>query len=242
MPGRSKLLVRRGDWLAAFSVAMKAIFLFLACVALIALPELSGESQPPRELFSPDGRHSVKMIETALPGSDPDGGFLTLSVRAGERVLSQFPTEGYLIDAFWSPDGRYVAVDNRRANSGDYLWVFSLGDGRAIKKPVDAGPQGKAEPNAYEHLVKSLLGRVTERFPALNATHFLKLFVFAHGWTKSSELQVKTNLGFDNLKHQIVAIWETYQIKNDKLILQKVKIQELPWPPPAREQTPAAGS
>ena len=212
---------------------MKAIFLFLACVTLIARPELSAESQPPRELFSPDGKHSVKMLETALPGSDPDDGFLTLTVRAGERILSQFPTEGYLIDAFWSPDGRYVAVDNRRANSGDYLWVFSLGDGRAIKKPVDAGPQGKAEPDAYEHLVKSLLDRVTERFPALNATHFLKLFVFAHGWTKSGELQVKTNLGFDNLKHQIVAIWETYRIKNDKLILQKVKIQKLPWPPAA---------
>ncbi len=221
---------------------MKAIFLFLACVALIARPELSAESGPPRELFSPNGKHSVKMLETALPGSDPDDGFLTLTVRAGEHILSQFPTEGYLIDAFWSPDGRYVAVDNRRANSGDYLWVFSLGDGRAIKTPVDTGPQGKAEPDAYERLVKSLRDRVTERFPALNATHFLKLFVFAHGWTKSSELQVKTNLGFDNLKHQIVAVWETYRIKDDKLILQNVKIQKLPWPPAARKQISATGS
>ncbi len=139
-------------------------------------------------------------------------------------------------------DGRYVAVDNRHANSGDYLWVFSLSDGRTIKKPVDTGPQGKAEPDAYERLVKSLLDPVTERFPALNATHFLKLFVFAHGWTKSSELQVKTYLGFDNLEHQIVAICETYQIKDDKLILRNMKIQKLPWPPAARKQTSPAGS
>ena len=62
---------------------MKAIFLFLACVTLIALPELSGESQPPRELFSPDGKHSVKMIETALPGSDPNDGFLTVTSGQG---------------------------------------------------------------------------------------------------------------------------------------------------------------
>ena len=69
------------------------------------------------------------------------------------------------MDTFWSPEGRYVAVVNRRANSGDYLWVFSLGDGRTVKKPVDTGSQGKAEPDAYERLVKSLLDRVTERFP-----------------------------------------------------------------------------
>src|SRR5213592_2269154 len=94
------------------------------------------EDDPPDELFSPDKRYSVKMLHTALPGSGPYG-FFTLTVRAGDRVLSEFPTIGYLIDAFWSPDGRYVAVDNRRGNSGDYLWVFSLTDGHAIKKPVD---------------------------------------------------------------------------------------------------------
>jgi hypothetical protein len=45
-------------------------------------------------------------------------------VRSGKQNVAKYRTEGYLIDAFWSPDGRYVAVDNRRANSADYLWVF----------------------------------------------------------------------------------------------------------------------
>ena len=70
-----------------------------------------------------------------------DDGFFTIAVRNGKQYVAKYPTEGYLIDAFWSPDGRYVAVDNRRANSGDYLWVFRLRDGHAIKMPVDAQPQ-----------------------------------------------------------------------------------------------------
>jgi hypothetical protein len=73
-----------------------------------------------------------------LPGSDPYDGFFTIAVRSGKQYVAKYRTEGYLIDAFWSPDGRYVAVDNRRANSGDYLWVFRLPDGRSIKMPVDA--------------------------------------------------------------------------------------------------------
>src|SRR5204863_7389031 len=161
------------------------------------------EDDRPDELFSPDKRYSVKMLHTALPGSGPYG-FFTLTVRAGDRVLSEFPTIGYLIDAFWSPDGRYVAVDNRRGNSGDYLWVFSLRDGSAIKMPIDAGPKRPTE--YYEKDVREIVARVTAVYPELTYDQFKKLFTFAHGWTKSGELQVKTNIGFRNLENEIAVV------------------------------------
>src|SRR5947199_4361119 len=148
------------------------------------------EDDPPDELFSPDKRYSVKMLHTALPGSGPYG-FFTLTVRAGDRVLSEFPTIGYLIDAFWSPDGKYVAVDNRRGNSGDYLWVFRLRDGRAIRMPVDALPDHGE--GAYGKYVEDLVGRVSRKFHELTYGEVPKLCTFANGWTGAGQVLVKTN-------------------------------------------------
>src|SRR5437870_8242321 len=111
-------------------------------LAFSALCAIAAQGQqPPHELVSPNKQYSVKMILAPMPGFDPYD--TTLEVCAGERVLARHPTEGYLLDAFWSPDGKYVAVDNRRANSGDYCWVFRLSDGAALKRPDDLAPDGK---------------------------------------------------------------------------------------------------
>ena len=178
----------------------------------------------------PDHQYSVTILQSALADSDPYDGFFTIAVRHGKQNLSKFPTEGYLIDAFWSPDGKYVAFDNRRANSGDYVWVFRLRDGHAIKMPVDAQPQHADD--VYDKYAEEVVHRVTAVYPELAYGQFSKLFVFAHGWTKTGDLQIKTNIGFRNLENEIAVVWETYRIENDKLVLAERKIEKSPWPPP----------
>src|SRR5438132_3984464 len=91
-------------------------FLQISIVLAVLAPAANSIAQekPPEELYSPDKRYSVTILHSALPGSDPYAGFFTIAVRSGKHDLAKFPTEGYLIDAFWCPDGRYVAVDNRR--------------------------------------------------------------------------------------------------------------------------------
>ncbi len=181
----------------------------------------------PEELYSPDQRYSIKILRSALPGFDTaSDGLFTIAVRTGKQYVAKYPTEGALIDAFWSPDGRYVAVDNSRGNSGDYLWVFRLRDGRAIKKPVDAPPQHAGD--IYRKYAEEVVHRVTAVYPELTFDQFRKLLVLAHGWTKTGELQVKTNLGFRNLENANVVVWEIYKIENDKLVLVDRKIEKSP--------------
>src|SRR5712692_10131172 len=79
--------------------------------------------RPSTEIFSPDRRFSVKIIDTALPGSDPYTGFFTIVLQNQGKILSEYPTIGYLINLFWSPGGTSVAVNNRRGIDGDYLWI-----------------------------------------------------------------------------------------------------------------------
>ena len=207
-------------------------FLCISISLAILAPALNcvAQEKPPEELYSPDRRYSVRILHSALPGSDPYDGFFTIAVRSGKHDVAKYPTEGYLIDAFWSSDGRYVAVDNRRGNSGDYLWVFGLRDGNAIKMPIDAGPKQPTE--YYEKNVREAVARVTAVYPELTYDQFKKLFTFAHGWTKSGELEVKTNMGFRNLENEIAVVWETYKIENEKLTLVDRRVEKSPWPPP----------
>jgi hypothetical protein len=207
-------------------------FLSISIVLAVLAPMLNSIAQekPPEELYSPDKRYSIRILHSALPGSDPSNGFFTIAVRGGKQDLAKYPTQGYLIDAFWSPDGKYVAVDNRRGNSGDYLWVFSLRDGSAIKVPIDAGPKRPTE--YYEKNAREAIARVTAVYPELNYDQFNKLFTSAQGWTKSGELQVKTNMKFRNLENEIVVVWETYKIENEKLSLVDRRIEKTQLAPP----------
>jgi len=81
----------------------------------------ANEPGPPAEVCSRDNKYCVHMIPT--PGH-PDE--CTLRVSASGTTLVESPTMGYLLDVFFSPDNKYVAINNRRANAGDYLWVIFI--------------------------------------------------------------------------------------------------------------------
>jgi hypothetical protein len=208
----------------------RALAFAAAMVIFVSSAARAAEDNPPRELYSPDHHYSVQLLDTALPGSDPDDGFSTIAVRSGDHYLAKYPTIGFLIDAFWSRDRKYVAVDNRRANSGDYLWVFRLADGRAIRMPIDAIPSHAD--NAFEKYAKQLVQHVSRQFPELTFGEFRKLFRFAKGWTESGDLIVKTNFAFTNLPDdQIAILLQTFRITDDKLVLVNEKAEKAPWPP-----------
>jgi hypothetical protein len=207
-----------------------SVLVTIALAALLSSAAIAAEDKPHEELYSGDQRYSVRILHSALPGADPYDGFFTIAVRSGQQYIAKYPTIGFLIDAFWSRDGKYVAVDNRRANSGDYLWVFRLSDGHAIRMPVDAVP---AHPeDAYEKYAQDLVHRVTRTFPELTYGEFSKLFTFAKGWTESGDLLVKTNFAFRNLpQNQVAILLQTFRIAGDKLVLIEEKADKAPWPP-----------
>jgi hypothetical protein len=86
-------------------------------------------STPPIRVESPDGKFSVE-IQTNSKADDLDN---LLVIRNGEKEIARKQTFGYLLNVFWTDTGKYVAINNRRANAGDYLWIFSLSNGECIK-------------------------------------------------------------------------------------------------------------
>jgi len=124
-----------------------------------------------------------------------------LSVSAAGKTLATFETMGYLLDVFFSPNSAYVAINNRRANSGDYLWVISLPDGKAIKMPDDVAEDvGKKEVGtiAGSHWSDQSMPEVIALCPTCTGDDLRHSFLFSSGWTSSGELKVVEELEFSN--------------------------------------------
>jgi hypothetical protein len=174
----------------------------------------------PGSLVSPDHRYSIDLIAVEWPGSSPSSPCMMLQVHAGDHVLSKYPSFGFLVEAYWSSDGKFVAVNNRRANSGDYLWIFRLSDGKAVKLPDDQ-PVEECEDDygGDEKGYKRLVNVVHAHFPEYSLDDFRKRFTFAIGWKTASEPRVKSNVAFRNLEDGVMEVFETYKVTTDKVIL-----------------------
>jgi hypothetical protein len=149
------------------------------CAAAFALilvsRSLAIDSEPPTKLVSPDGRFTVKLEPNA---SDTN----LMSLLDHEKVIAEVPTYGYMLSAFWSEDGRYLAINNRRANSGDYLWVFSLPDGKCIKQPDDiVGESFRSGATKY-------FGAIN---PAAKESSRIRDTLVATGWKERHDLKIQ---------------------------------------------------
>lgn len=110
---------------------------------------------------SPDKRFSVEITANRLSGSNDDWNDKTILIKDNGKEIAKFPSYGYLLSVLWSGTGEYVAVNNRRANAGDYIWVISLPDGKCIKQPDDA--TGTFFGSAAERAFRAIDARVSDR-------------------------------------------------------------------------------
>ena len=192
-------------------------------LALLAFGKTAAaQDDPPDELKSPDLQYSVRILRRADSRSILLDECAIAVCRKG-HYLAKFPTFGYLLEAFWSPDGKYVAVNNRRANSGDYLWVFRLHDGSAMAKPVDFN-------GSYDQYTDEVSERVAAVCPEVASHGVYRLFREAQGWTRPNILQVKSDVRFWHIEAHRFAITETYVAKAGGLVLLDRKIKPVPSP------------
>jgi hypothetical protein len=144
-----------------------------------------------------DGTYCVELVPTPeYQRGYPGEASLRLSLK--NRAFAYFDTFGYLLDVIFSPNGRYVAVNNRRANSGDYLWVISLKDGNTIKIPDDIewAQKGKLGEIVGDHSPNEVMPDVNRVCPDCTADSVRHGFLFAQGWNSSDELTVIEELEF----------------------------------------------
>ena len=135
---------------------------------------------------SPDKQYEVKIVRETMPGADPEDLF-TLILKDRKKTITKIPTSGYLLGAKWSPDRNYVAVNNRIGNSGDYLWVFSLPEGKVLKRPDDQ--------TATQWWKASSLA-IQEQNPRATDENFNRAWLTGKEWDAKGRLIVKVHTLF----------------------------------------------
>jgi hypothetical protein len=200
---------RRREWMRKISLERlahirKGAAIVLALALAQALQAQDDHSTLSKELCSPDQNSCVKI---APAESRKDSDDKNLIVTSNGRTLGQYPTFGYLLHAFWSP--QYVAINNRRANTGDYLWVISLPDGGTLKVPeVDA--QG----DSWE----ATMQQITARWPDLARDKNYKAWLQTRGWKSAAELNVVETVQFRTLRAW-VEVHKIYSVNDGKVVL-----------------------
>ena len=190
----------------------QAITTRLLFLVVFLLPwKLFGQNEPPQKLASPDGKYSVEIVHQALPGADSLEEF-TLMLSRGDKTVAKVPTFGFLTAAHWSADGKYVAVNNRRGNSGDYIWVFDLQSGKALKRPDDK--YGEAWDKAAAKAVR-------EELPSASEDTLVRSWLTAKGWEDGQLLFVHRSV-YRGAKHKFdfeaTADPSTWEIKTSMLV------------------------
>ena len=193
-------------------------------VKLLAEAPNGTEWVPPTELCSNDNNYCVKIIDASLPDKSSKGRIVTdypesedrtLALLSKGQVVAQYPTFAYLLNAFWSPDNTYVAVNNRRANAGDYLWILSLPDGGAIKVPEDLAPKQERKRMAIDD--RKVMKEITRRFPNCTENSLRKGWLKARSWKSANELIVREEFRFlDPPSTVLVTVDEIYRVSADR--------------------------
>jgi hypothetical protein len=193
----------RREWMRKISLGRlaricKGVAIVLGLALADALQAQDDHGTPPNELCSPDQNSCVKIA----PADNRKGlDDKNLIVTSNGGTLAQYPTFGYLLHAFWSP--QYVAVNNRRANAGDYLWVISLADGSTLKVPeVDAQGDSWA----------ATMQQIRARWPDLAKDENYKAWLQTRGWKSATELNVVETVQFRTLQawvevHKIYSVY-----------------------------------
>jgi hypothetical protein len=148
---------------------------WIAALAALGLSSLAPAASEP----AVHGEFSVEVVDIAGKEGD-DEEAQALELRRGPKVIASYPASGYVKEAYWSPEGKWVAVNVRDANSGDYIWVLEVANGALVRKPSE-------EEDAWETAGYAAFKALDKKAVPDNMLHFWKNAV---GWTEDGKLNV----------------------------------------------------
>lgn len=155
---------------------------------------------PPQQVNSPDEKFSVVM-EPAAPG-DEDSIQRMLVIREGKKEIAKKATIGFLVNAFWNETEKYVAITNRTATSGDYVWIFSLPSGECVKEPdIDLQPSDPFD------FLNEAASKAIHKLANVKDDDLAHYRIIARGWTKDGNLLLTVGL---NYQYRGVSDWYDY--------------------------------
>lgn len=209
--------------LPEFSLAALWAFLLLATTGSAAVIEDVPRNGVAR-LDSPNGRY-----EAALSNTDTPYEYWLTITDHGHR-LARYRFEGELSSSFWSPDGRYLAINNHNGHRAWHVWVIALRSGaimhaagRVKTRSYDAYLDDSGLPDIF-----NLAGQTVQKLASGTDDYYHRLgpVSVAYGWNTDGKLLVCTEAVSDKLadkEDSMVWLMSTIQISNHGMKVSDVR-------------------
>lgn len=171
------------------------INLFLFTLGGLLGPLALAENTKPAQYSSPDGQYTLKLEQA----QNPEPGQYGITITHQKKTISSFNyiLEGNIIDVLWNPSCTGFSINNRHSVGGDYVWIFHLPSGVAVKRPDN------------ENVQRTLI-KVHEKYPEYSNGNLRSHYTFACKWRSDTELLVCTILLFDKENEALVVAYDTY--------------------------------
>ncbi len=201
------------------------VAMVIGCGWLIAA-EPDPHSSRPEKMCTPDHSYCIAIVQKKLRQS-PESEDAQLLVEKHGKAIAHYPTYGFLSDVYWSPDRKYVAVNNRRANGGDYLWVIAMAHGTPLKMPRDlADALGKkyigdavGDPGPIEQ-------EVVSKYPQCNFPDGIhNEWLTPVGWKSPTEVDVLHRIRCQH-SDTVIEVKKIYEVSGNNVKLKAQTISE----------------
>jgi hypothetical protein len=179
-------------------------------------------------LRSPDKEYSIRLADTT------EDYVYQMNIRHGRKKIGSYRFEGLLVSAFWSPSGKYVAVNSHDGHRNWLVWVISLDDGSIVKSDgkvtrENTGNYDRGLDYGYLPDIMPAASRaIGKLYPGYADDHMREGYIsIAYGWEKGDRLLMFHELVFGDLaeeKNKIIDVYTKWNV-NGKLVLRKDEIK-----------------
>jgi hypothetical protein len=188
-----------------FSAILSILFIGFFAMNGRALPKYGVSS-----LTSPTKEYTLKLVDTSTPYE------YQLRILRHGNELAHYPFEGELISAYWSPNLKFVAIDNHWGMGGFHVWIVSLADGSVITS------HGVVKGSNYDRYIddgyfSNLLDEAHEKLkkinPGIDNDQLRDGYKsVAYGWTTEGNLLMFHQFPFDDFGTKYGLIIQGYSI------------------------------
>lgn len=209
---------------------MKKLYPIIASVLFIVFLTANGSALPKygvSALASPNKEYTLKLVDTSTPYE------YRLKILHHGIELAHYPFSGELINAFWSPSLRFVAIDNHYGHGGFRVWIVSLTDDSVI---TSHGVMRGADYDRYVdyqyffNLLEEAHGKLKKINPGIDDDQLRDGYSsVAYGWTPEGQLLMFHQFPFDNFGTRYGLIIQGYsasKVTDHKVSLESISFKK----------------
>lgn len=203
-------------------ICIIAICCYNLVQSAIALPKYGTAT-----VISPEGDYKLTLSDTA------ESFVYQLSIMRRDREVMHYTFKGELVTAYWSPFGKYVAINNHYGR-GWYPWVIRLEDGAVLRS---AGPLRTYSYDRYTDaqcipdIVSAAANQIRQVYSAWQSDQTRNGYsTVAYQWRSEEEVAMFHELIFDSLflnEDSSLQVFSVFVIRESRLIPDDFRVKKV---------------